>query len=104
MNSRRALTLGPLLAVVTTFGTQLASYGLVYPAGARGNSALVVGALAIGAALVSVAVLLAFRALRRARGEAERFVGLLGLVLSGYLWLVVWVGFGLPALFLSPRD
>jgi hypothetical protein len=100
---RKLVALSLALAIVAVLGSQILSYGLVYPAAAAGKWPLA-AALAAGATLASVSGALSWHALRRSAAGSERFVAGLGLALSGFLLFVVLFGFGIPDLFLGVKD
>jgi uncharacterized membrane protein (UPF0182 family) len=102
MRGRAFLAL--LFGALAALGTQVLSYGLVYPAGNQGSKLPLVLALINGALLAAVAAWLSVRAHRRATLESERFLALLGIVLSCFFLFVVVVGFGVPDLFLGTND
>jgi hypothetical protein len=95
-----ALVIGALAAL----GTQVTSYGLVYPAADRGTKLPLVLALVAGVLLAAFAACLSLRAHRRATLASERFLALLGLVLSCFFLFVVVVGFGVPEIFVGTKD
>lgn len=102
--SRNRVAFALSLASAAVLGTQLLAYGLVYPAGAARTKTPIVLALLLGSLLAALAGGVSYRALRRAQGESERFTALLSLVISGFFLLVVVAGFGVPTVFLSPKD
>lgn len=104
MTPRNAVAAALTVASVAVLGTQILSYGLVYPAGAAHTKSPIGLAVLGGALLAGGCAVASFRALRRAEGDAERFTALLGLVLSGFFLFVVVIGFGVPSLILSPKD
>lgn len=104
MTPRNAVAAALTFASVAVLGSQVLSYGLVYPAGAAHTKSPIALAVLGGALLAGGCTIASFRALRRAQGDAERFTALLGLVLSSFFLFVVVVGFGIPSLFLSPKD
>lgn len=104
MTPQNRVALAITLASAAVLGTQTLVYGLVYPAGSARTKAPIVLGLLLGSLLSSLAGAVSYRALRRARGEPERFAAVLGLALSGFFLLVVVVGFGVPTVFLSPKD
>jgi hypothetical protein len=89
---------------LAALGSQVLSYGLVYPAAARASKVPLVLALLAGVLLAAFAAGLSLRAHRQAVLRSERFLALLGLVLSCFFLFVVVVGFGLPDLFLGTKD
>jgi hypothetical protein len=104
MTTRNSVALALTLAAMATLGTQTLMYGLVYPAGSWGTKKPLALALAGGAALAVFSAFVCWRALRRSQLPSERFVALLGLVLSGFFLFIVLFGFGIPNFFLSPKD
>ena len=104
MTTRTSVALALTLATAATLGTQVLMYGLVYPAGASGTKTPLGLAWCGGALLASMAAFVCWRALRRSRTDSERFVALLGLLVSGFFLFVVLAGFGIPNLWLNPRD
>lgn len=101
MRSRAFLAI--VLGAVAALGAQLLCYGLVYPARSQGKWPILLSLLA-GGLLASIAAWLSARAHGNATGKSERFLALLGVVLSAFFLFVVLVGYGIPNLFLGPRD
>lgn len=95
-----ALVVGALSAL----GSQVTSYGLVYPAADRGTKLPLVLALVAGTLLAALAAWMSVRAHRRAVVPAERFLALLVLALSCFFLFVVVVGFGVPNIFVGTKD
>jgi hypothetical protein len=104
MKPRQSAFLALALATVAVLGSQVLSYGLVYPAKAEHSKLPLLLALSGGALAAIGAILLARLSLRRASLESERFIALLSLLLSAYLLFVVIAGFGIPELFLQAKD
>jgi hypothetical protein len=92
------------LASITTLGAQVVSYGLVYPARAENSKFPLILALLSGTIATVCAIVLALVAFRRASLDSERFTALLSLLLGAFFLFVVVAGFGIPELFLEPRD
>src|SRR5206468_2833670 len=100
--SSRSVAFGALaLAGFAALGSQLLSYGLVYPAQSRGQLPLVLS-LAAGVVLAGVALGMSLAALRRAALPSERFLAVVSISLSCFFLFVVLFGFGIPNLFLAP--
>jgi hypothetical protein len=89
---------------LAALGSQVLSYGLVYPAAEGGSKLPLALSLLAGALLAALAGGLSLRAHRQAVLHSERFLALLGIVLSCFFLFVVVVGFGLPDLFLGTKD
>ena len=104
MKPRNSALLALALAAVAALGSQVLSYGLVYPAKAQHTRLPVVFGLLSGGVATSCAIALAFLALRRSSLTSERFVARLSLLVGVFLLLVVVAGFGIPALFLEAKD
>ena len=103
MSSKVASFGGLALACFAALGSQLLSYGLVYPAQSHGKLLLVL-ALAAGVGLAALALGLSIGGLRRAVLPSERFVAVISIALSCYLLFVVLFGYGIPDLFLTSTD
>jgi hypothetical protein len=102
--SSRNVAFGALsLACFAALGSQVLSYGLVYPAQSHGKLPLVL-AVAAGAGLAALALGLSIGAFRRATLPSERFLAVISMALSCYFLFVVLCGYGIPNLFLTPAD
>ncbi len=104
MNPRSLSFWSLTLSSGAVLGALAASYGLVYPARGQHSKLLLALALLAGAFAACVAGWLSLAARRRAAHESERFLALLGLVLSGFFLFVIVFGFGIPNLLLEAHD
>ena len=104
MNSRRLGFSSLALGSAAALGALTASYGLVYPARASHSKAPLSMALLVGAVAACLAGWLALAANRRATQPSERFLAMIGLVLSAFFLFVVVFGFGIPDLILETGD
>jgi hypothetical protein len=104
MSQRSQAFLSVIVGSLATLGALTASYGLVYPARAQQSKVPLCLALLAGAIVACSAGWLALTAHRRARRESERFLALLGVVLSAFFLFVIIFGFGIPDLVLQARD
>ena len=104
MNQRANAFSAIVLGSVAALGALTASYGLVYPARAHGSKLPLGLALLAGALSACLAGWLALAAHRRATRESERFLALLGMILSAFFLFVIVFGFGIPDLVLQARD
>jgi CHASE3 domain sensor protein len=104
MNSRSLGFSSLILGSGAALGALTASYGLVYPARANHTKAPLAVALLVGAVAACFAGWLALSAHRRATQRSERFLAIVGLVLSAFFLFVVVFGFGIPDLVLETGD
>jgi hypothetical protein len=104
MNPRISAASSIVLASVAGLFTQGLSYALVYPARAQGSKLIIVLSLVAGGVLTAFAGLLSIQARRRANVESERFLALVGLVLSAFFLFLIAFGFGIPSLVHALRD
>jgi hypothetical protein len=92
-----------VVACFAALGSQLLSYGLVYPAQSHGKLPLVL-ALLSGVLLAALSLAMSRAALRRAALPSERFLAVVSMAVCGFFLFVVLFGFGIPNLFLAPGD
>jgi hypothetical protein len=104
MTSRTMAFCGLVLGSAAALGAQALSYGLVYPAATYETKAPLAAAVLLGALTAMGAAGLCLRALRRSSEESERFFARLGIMLSCFFLFVILAGFGIPNLFLGPKD
>ena len=104
MNSRSLGVSALVLGSAAALGALTTSYGLVYPARGQQNKAPLLLALVVGSVAACVAGLLSLAAHRRATQPSERFLAVLGLVLSAFFLFVIVFGFGIPDLGLGTSD
>lgn len=104
MKPRRSALLALAVATVAGLGSQVLSYGLVYPAKAQHSRLPVLFGLLSGGVATTCAIALALLALRYSALKSERFVARLSLLVGVFFLLVVIAGFGIPVLFLEPKD
>jgi hypothetical protein len=96
-----AMFIGPAACAAA----EAASYALVRPAAASGSRALVLIPIALGALIAALGLLLSARHVREdAAPGVDRFLAVAGLAVNAFFFLVVVVGFGLPAIVLHPTD
>jgi len=103
MNPRKASALALVLATFAVLSSQMLSYGLVYPARYLSKWPIVLG-IVLGAALAFIAGALSLRSYRVAAPGGERFLAAIGLIVSGFFFFVIVLGFGIPSWVLGPRD
>ncbi|HEX3773344.1 MAG TPA: hypothetical protein VHV51_02710 [Polyangiaceae bacterium] len=103
MNPKLRAALSIALATFAVLGTQVLSYGLVYPARYASKWPLALALLA-GSAIALGATGLSLQSLRGAATRAERFVALISLILSSFFLFVIIFGFGVPDLLLGATD
>ncbi len=105
MMNQRSLGFSSLvLGSLSALGALTASYGLVYPARGQHSKLPLWLALLGGALAACLAGGLSLAAQRRAAHESERFLALLGLVLSAFFLFIVVFGFGIPDVILGTGD
>jgi hypothetical protein len=104
MNPRTFAASSIALASAAGLLTQGLSYALVYPARAQGSKLVVVLSLVAGGLLTAFAGFLSIHARRRSSLESERFLALIGIVLSAFLLFLIAFGFGIPSLVHTLRD
>lgn len=93
-----------VVGTAAVLGTQVLSYGLVYPAANAHSRMPLWLALASGCSFGLLALLFALAAWRRANDKPQRFVALVGIAITGFFLFVIVFGFGIPTLVLNPQD